>query len=60
VESTARSGYDQGYNVVTVVDAMTDRDVDTHRHSVERVFPKIGETTTTDELLTRLRQRRSG
>ncbi|MFL6307367.1 MAG: isochorismatase family protein [Candidatus Sulfotelmatobacter sp.] len=51
VESTARSAYDYGYNVVLVVDAMTDRDSDTHRHSVEKVFPKLGEADTTENVL---------
>jgi len=51
VESTARSAYDYGYNVVLVVDAMTDRDADAHRHSVEKTFPRLGETTTTYDLL---------
>jgi nicotinamidase-related amidase len=51
VEATARSAYDHGYNVVLVVDAMTDRDADSHRHSVEKVFPRLGETTTTDRVL---------
>ena len=51
VESTARSAYDYGYNVVLVVDAMTDRDADAHRHSVEKIFPRLGETATTDDVL---------
>lgn len=51
VESTARSAYDYGYNVVLVTDAMTDRDADMHRHDVERIFPRVGETTTTDNVL---------
>jgi nicotinamidase-related amidase len=51
VESTARSAYDLGYNVVFVVDAMTDRDADAHRHSVEKIFPRLGETCTTDDVL---------
>lgn len=51
VESTARSAYDLGYNVVLVVDAMTDRDADSHRHSVEKVFPRLGETDTTEKVL---------
>jgi len=51
VESTARSAYDYSYNVVLVVDAMTDRDADAHRHSVEKTFPRLGETTTTEDLL---------
>ena len=40
VESTARSAHDYGYNVTLVADAMTDRDADAHRHSVEKVFPE--------------------
>jgi nicotinamidase-related amidase len=51
VESTARSAYDYGYNVVFVVDAMTDRDGDSHRHSVEKIFPRLGETDITDNVL---------
>jgi nicotinamidase-related amidase len=51
VESTARSAYDLGYNVVFVVDAMTDRDGDAHRHCVERIFFRLGETDTTDNVL---------
>lgn len=51
VESTARSAYDCGYNVVFVTDAMTDRDAETHRHCVEKAFPKLGETATTDDVL---------
>lgn len=51
VEATARSAYDLGYNVVLVVDAMTDRDAGLHHHSVERVFPRLGETTKTGDVL---------
>jgi hypothetical protein len=40
-----------GYNVTLVVDAMTDRDADAHRHSVEKIFSRLGETAKTDELL---------
>jgi nicotinamidase-related amidase len=55
VESTARSAYDLGYNVVFIVDAMTDRDADTHCHSVQKIFPRLGETDTTDSVLKLLR-----
>lgn len=55
VESTARSAYDLGYNVVLVVDAMTDRDADAHRHSVEKIFPRLGEADTTDNVLKMIR-----
>jgi nicotinamidase-related amidase len=51
VESTARSAYDLGYNIVTVVDAMTDRNIDAHNHSIGRVFPRLSETVTTDSVL---------
>jgi hypothetical protein len=33
------------------VDAMTDRDADAHRHCVEKIFPRLGETDTTDNVL---------
>ena len=51
VESTARSAYDLGYNVVLVTDAMTDRTPEAHRHSIDSVFPRIAETCTTAEAL---------
>jgi nicotinamidase-related amidase len=51
VESTARSAYDLGYNVVFVADAMTDLNADNHRHSVENVFPRFGEVDTADKVL---------
>ncbi len=54
VESTARSAYDLGYHVVLVTDAMTDRDPDAHRHSVQKIFPRLGETTTTESVLNSL------
>jgi isochorismate hydrolase len=54
VESTARSAYDYGNNIVLIVDAMTDLDADAHRHCLEKVFPRLGETDTTDNVLNRL------
>ena len=51
VESTARSAHDHGYHVVLATDAMADHDPDSHRHSVERVFPKLGETATSAEII---------
>jgi nicotinamidase-related amidase len=56
VESTARSAYDHGYNVVLVRDAMTDRNAEAHRHSVEQIFPRLGETETTENVLRFLRE----
>jgi nicotinamidase-related amidase len=51
VESTGRSAFDHGYNVVFVTDAMTDRDPDSHRHTTEKIFPRIGETEITENVL---------
>ena len=59
VESTARSAYDSGYNVALVIDAMTDRDADSHRHSIEKIFPRLGETDTTANVLKLLNERRA-
>jgi hypothetical protein len=36
---------------VLATDAMTDRDPAAHENSVERIFLKLGETATTDEIL---------
>jgi nicotinamidase-related amidase len=55
VESTARSAYELGYHVTLVTDAMTDLDPEAHRNSLERVFPKLGETGTTSDVLDRLK-----
>lgn len=54
VESTARSAFDLGYNVVLVSDAMTDRSVEAHQACVERIFPRLGEIETADNVLLRL------
>ena len=51
VESTARSAYDYGYNVALITDAMTDRSEQAHRHCVETIFPRLGETDTTENFL---------
>ena len=51
VESTARSAFDHGYNVVLVVDAMTDRNAEAHRHCLENTFPRFGETEFTEKVL---------
>ncbi len=51
VESTARQAHELGYNVMLVVDAMTDMSPEAHENSVERVFPRIGERATTDTVI---------
>lgn len=51
VEGTARAAHDHGYHVTLATDAMSDRDADAHRNSIEKIFPKIGETGTTAEII---------
>jgi len=51
VESTARAAHEHGYHVTLATDAMTDLDGDGHANSVARIFPRLGETGTTDEIL---------
>ncbi|GGX74322.1 hydrolase [Streptomyces anandii] len=51
VESTARAAYEHGYHVTLATDAMSDLDAEGHRGSVARVFPRLGETGTTAEIL---------
>lgn len=59
VETTARTGYELGYHVVLVTDAMTCGDLVAHEHSVRHIFPRLGETGTTDEVLLMLGRRLS-
>ncbi|MFG2263520.1 hydrolase [Streptomyces sp. NPDC048720] len=51
VESTARDAYAHGYHVTLATDAMTDSDPAAHTGSVERIFPRLGESGTTAEIL---------
>ena len=51
VEATARHARDLGFNVTLAVDAMTDMNPDAHANSVARIFPKLGESGTTRDIL---------
>ena len=51
VESTARQAHELGFNVTLAVDAMTDRNADAHANSVTYIFPRLGETGTTQEIM---------
>lgn len=51
VESTARAAHEHGYNVTLVTDAMTDMSIEAHDNSVQRIFPRLGETGTTQEII---------
>ena len=51
VESTARQAHESGFNVTLALDAMTDTNADAHINSIRRIFPRLGETSTTQEIL---------
>jgi nicotinamidase-related amidase len=51
VESTARQAYECGFHVTLATDAMTDRDLVAHEHSLTRKFPRLVETATSTEII---------
>jgi nicotinamidase-related amidase len=51
VEATARQAYEQGFNVTLAVDAMTDTRPEAHDYSIRNVFPRLGETGTSQEII---------
>ena len=51
VEITARQAYELGFNVAFATDAMTDLHAEAHDYSITRIFPRIGETGTTREII---------
>jgi nicotinamidase-related amidase len=57
-ESTARQAFELGFNVTLAVDAMTDRSSEHHNWSLAKVFPRIGETGTTEEIVNLLNKTR--
>ena len=57
VESTARQAHELGFNVALAVDAMTDLNPDAHANSLTRIFPRLGETGATQEIIDLLNER---
>ncbi|GKQ53283.1 isochorismatase family protein [Bradyrhizobium sp. Ce-3] len=51
VESTARQAYEAGFNVTLATDAMTDARPHAHAYSIEHVFPRLGETGSTQAII---------
>ncbi|TDW83555.1 isochorismatase family protein [Kribbella sp. VKM Ac-2566] len=51
VESTARAAYEHGYHVTLATDAMTDLSASAHENSLNWIFPRLGETGSTAEIL---------
>lgn len=59
VEATARQAYELGFNVTLTVDAMTDSREEAHAYCLRNVFPRLGETGATQDILSMLYRRRS-
>lgn len=57
VEATARQAYEQGFHVTFALDAMTDVRQEAHAYSIANVFPRLGETGSTQEILSLLAKR---
>jgi len=51
VEATARQAWDLGYNVALAADAATDLVAENQAHSLAKVFPRIAETGTVEDVL---------
>jgi nicotinamidase-related amidase len=54
VEATARQAYEQGFHVTLALDAMTDLRTEAHEYSIRNVFPRMGETGSTKEVISLL------
>ena len=50
VEATARQAYEAGFNVPLALDAMTDLRPEAHDLSIKNIFPRLGETGTSQEI----------
>jgi nicotinamidase-related amidase len=59
VESTARQGTGLGFGFVIVEDACSARDAGDHRHSFEKIFPRLARVRTTDEVIAALEAARA-
>jgi nicotinamidase-related amidase len=59
VEATARQAYEQGFDVTLALDTMTDIRGEAHEYSIRNVFPRLGETGSTREIISLLETRSS-
>jgi nicotinamidase-related amidase len=51
VESTARHAHELGFHVTLALDAMTDMSAEAHANSIARIFPRLGESGTTQQII---------
>lgn len=56
VESTARSAYEHGYQLVFAEDAMSSMAAVDHQHTITRIFPRLGRVRSTADILAALAQ----
>jgi nicotinamidase-related amidase len=54
VEATVRQADEQGFNVSLALDAMTDTRPEAHDYTIRNVFPRLGETGTSQEIISLL------
>jgi nicotinamidase-related amidase len=54
VETTARQAYEAGFNIAFAIDAMSDMVAEAHQNSVTRIFPRLGETGATEDIVGKL------
>jgi nicotinamidase-related amidase len=57
VEATARQAYEAGFNVTLAIDAMADPRAGAHDYSISKVFPRLGETGTSQAVIDLLAKR---
>ena len=60
VESTARSAWENSYNLIFAEDAITDVDAASHTHAFTKIFPHLGEIATTQQIIDTLEDRSVG
>jgi nicotinamidase-related amidase len=51
VESTARQAFEAGFNVTIPVDAVADLRAAAHANSIASIFPRLGETGASGDVL---------
>jgi nicotinamidase-related amidase len=54
VESTARDAYERGYELVFASDAMSGIHAESHHDALERIFPRIGQVRSTEQIISAL------
>jgi len=57
VEGTARTASEFGYNITFASDATTDMNASAYEHSIDRIFPRMGEVDVTDNIIAELEER---